>query len=99
MAIYLKEGEKQLGELKERSRQELLEQQKQRDEFQQEWLDIEKAMRASLEGEKRKLEIIRKENLAELGRQGLLKELKEKQQQEIDLLVTKQLQLKKTLEQ
>ena len=67
LAIYLKEGEKQLGELKERSRQELLEQQKQRDEFQQEWLDIEKAMQASLEGEKRKLERIRKENLAELG--------------------------------
>ena len=44
LAIYLKEGEKQLGELKERSRQELLEQQKQRDEFQQAWLDIEKAM-------------------------------------------------------
>ena len=44
LAIYLKEGEKQLGELKERSRQELLEQQKQRDEFQQEQLDIEKAM-------------------------------------------------------
>ena len=65
MVIYLKEGEKQLGELKERSRQELLEQQKQRDEFQQERLDI--AMRASLEGEKRKLERIRKENLAELG--------------------------------
>ena len=44
LAIYLKEGEKQLGELKERLRQELLEQQKQRDEFQQERLDIEKAM-------------------------------------------------------
>ena len=44
LAIYLKEGEKQLGELKECSRQELLEQQKQRDEFQQERLDIEKAM-------------------------------------------------------
>ena len=43
LAIYLREGEKQLGELKERSRQELLEQQKQRDEFQKEWLDIEKA--------------------------------------------------------
>ena len=93
LAIYLKEGKKQLEELKERSRQELLEQQKQRDEFQQERLDIEKAMRASLEGEKRKLERIRKENLAELGRQGLLKELKEKQQQEIDLQVAKQLQL------
>ena len=67
MAIYLKEGEKQLEELKELSRQELLEQQKQRDEFQQEWLDIEKAMRTSLESGKRKLERIRKENLAELG--------------------------------
>ena len=93
LAIYLKEGEKQLGELKERSRQELLEQQKQRDEFQQEWVDIEKAMQASLESEKRKLERIRKENLAELGRQGWLKGLKEKQQQEIDLQVAKQLQL------
>ena len=49
-------------------------------------------MQASLESEKRKLERIRKENLAELGRQGLLKELKEKQQ-EIDLQVAKQLQL------
>ena len=67
LAIYLKEGEKQLGELKERSKQELLEQQKQIDEFQQERLNIEKAMPASLEGEKRKLERIRKENLAELG--------------------------------
>ena len=36
LAVYLKEGEKQLGELKERSKQELLEQQKQRAEFQQE---------------------------------------------------------------
>ena len=36
LAIYLKEGEKQLGELRECSRQELLEQQKQRAEFQQE---------------------------------------------------------------
>ena len=53
---------------------------RQRDKFQQERLDIEKAMGASLEGEKRKLERIRKENLAELGQQGLLKELKEKQQ-------------------
>ena len=93
LAIYLKEGEKQLWELKECSRQELLEQQKQRDEFQEERSDIEKAMQASLEGEKRMLERIRKENLAELGRQGLLKELKEKQQQEIDLQVAKQLQL------
>ena len=93
LAIYLKEGEKQLGELKERSRQELLEQQKQRDEFQQEQVDLEKAMQASLESEKRKLERIRKENLAELGQQDLLKELKEKQQQEIDLQVAKQLQL------
>ena len=67
LAIYLKEGGKQLGELKERSRQELLEQQKQRAEFQQERVDIEKAMQASLESEKRKLERIRKENLAELG--------------------------------
>ena len=66
LAIYLKEGEKQLGELKEHSRQELLEQQKQRAEFQQEWVDIEKAMQASLESEKRELERIRKENLAEL---------------------------------
>ena len=67
LAIYLKEGEKQLGELKERSRQEFLEQQKQRAEFQQERVDIEKAMQASLESEKRKLERIRKENLAKLG--------------------------------
>ena len=66
LAIHLKEGEKQLGELKERSRQELLEQQKQRAEFQQERVDIEKAMQASLESEKRELETIRKENLAEL---------------------------------
>ena len=66
LAIYLKEGEKQLGELKERLRQELLEQQKQRAEFQQEWVDIEKTMQASLESEKRELERIRKENLAEL---------------------------------
>ena len=50
-------------------------------------------MRASLESEKRKLERIRKENLAKLGRQDLLKELREKQQQEIDLQVAKQLQL------
>ena len=56
MAIHLKEEEKQLEELKGRLRQELLEQQKQRDEFQQEKLDIEKAMQASLEDEKRKLE-------------------------------------------
>ena len=75
LAIYLKEGEKQLGELKEHSRQELLEQQKQRAEFQQERVDIEKAMQASLESEKRKLERIRKENLVELGRQGWLKGL------------------------
>ena len=66
LAIYLKEGEKQLGELKERLRQELLEQQKQRAEFQQERVDIEKAMQASSESEKRELERIRKENLAEL---------------------------------
>ena len=66
LAIYLKEGEKQLEKLKEHSRQELLEQQKQRAEFQQEWVDIEKAMQASLESEKRELERIRKENLAEL---------------------------------
>ena len=50
-------------------------------------------MQASLEGEKRKLERIRKENLVELERQGVLRELKEKQQQEIDLQVAKQLQL------
>ena len=56
LAIHLKEGEKQLEELKGRSRQKLLEQQKQRDEFQQEKLDIEKAMQASLEDKKRKLE-------------------------------------------
>ena len=56
LAIHLKEEEKQLKELKGRSRQELLEQQKQRDEFQQEKLDIEKAMQASLEDEKTKLE-------------------------------------------
>ena len=67
LAIYLKEGEKQLGELKEHLRQELLEQQKQRAEFQQEWVDIEKAVQASLDSEKRKLKKIRKENLAELG--------------------------------
>ena len=50
-------------------------------------------MQASLESEKRKLERIRKENLAELGQQGWLKGSKEKQQQEIDLQVAKQLQL------
>ena len=66
LGIHLKEEEKQLEELKERLRQELLEQQKQRNEFQQEWLDTEKAMQASLEDEKRKLERIRKENLVEL---------------------------------
>ena len=66
MAIYLKEGEKQLGELKECLKQELLEQQKQRAEFQQERVDIEKAMQASLESEKRELERIRKENLVKL---------------------------------
>ena len=93
LAIYLKEGEKQLGELKERSKQELLEQQKQRAEFQQEWVDIEKAMQASLESEERELERIRKENLVKLERRGWLKGLKEKQQQEIDLQVAKQLQL------
>ena len=97
LAIYLKEGEKQLGELKERSKQELLEQQKQRAELQQEWVDIEKAMQASLESEKRELERIRKENLVELERQGWLKGLKEKQQQEIDLQVTKQLQLNENM--
>ena len=91
LAIHLKE--KQLEELKERSRQELPEQQKQRDEFQQEQLDTEKATQASLEGEKRKLEKIRKENLVELEQQGVFKKLKEKQQQEIDLQVAKQLQL------
>ena len=63
MGIHLKEEEKQLEELKERSRQELLEQQKQQNEFQRERLDTEKAMQASLEDEKRKLETIRKENL------------------------------------
>ena len=57
LAIHLKEEEKQLEELKERSKQELLEQQKQRDEFQQEKLDIEKAMQASLEDEKKKTEM------------------------------------------
>ena len=50
-------------------------------------------MQASLEGEKRKLERIRKENLVELERQGVFKKLKEKQQQKIDLQVAKQLQL------
>ena len=50
-------------------------------------------MQASLEDEKRKLERIRKENLVELERQGMLRELKEKQQLEIDLQVAKQLQL------
>ena len=93
MGIHLKEEEKQLEELKERSRQELLEQQKQRNEFQQEQLDTEKAMQASLEDEKRKLERIRKENLVELERQGVLREFKKKQQLEIDLQVAKQLQL------
>ena len=66
LGIHLKEEEKQLEELKQRSRQELLEQQKQRNEFQRERLDTEKAMQASLEVEKRKLERIRKENLVEL---------------------------------
>ena len=56
LAIHLKEEEKQLKELKERSRQELLEQQKQRDKLQQEKLNIERAIQASLEDEKRKLE-------------------------------------------
>ena len=74
-------------------KQELLEQQRQRDEFQQEKLDIAKAMQASLEDERRKLEQIRVENLVELKQQGELRELKEKQQQEIDLQVAKQLQL------
>ena len=91
LAIHLKE--KQLEELKERSRQELLEQQKQRDEFQQEQLDTVKAMQASLDGEKRKLERIRKENLVELERQGMFQKVNKKQQQEIDLQVAKQLQL------
>ena len=50
-------------------------------------------MQASLEDEKRKLERIRKDNLVELERQGVLRELKEKQQLEIDLQVAKQLQL------
>ena len=50
-------------------------------------------MQASLEDEKRKLERIRKENLVELEQQGMLRELKEKQQLEIDLQVAKQLQL------
>ena len=50
-------------------------------------------MQASLESEKRELERIRKENLAKLERQSWLKGLKEKQQQEIDLQVAKQLQL------
>ena len=45
-----------------------MEQQRQRDEFQQEKLDIEKVMQASLEDEKRKLERIREENLVELKR-------------------------------
>ena len=44
-------------------------------------------MQASLQGEKRK------ENLVELERQGMFQKLKEKQQQEIDLQVAKQLQL------
>ena len=70
-----------------------MEQQKQRNEFHQEKLDREKTMQAALEGEKRKLEQIREENLIELKRQGELRELKEKQQQEIDLQVAKQLQL------
>ena len=52
-------------------------------------MDTEKAIQASLEGEKRKLERIRKENLVELERQGMFQKLKEKQQQEI----AKQLQL------
>ena len=36
--------------------------------------------------------------MAELGRQGLLKELKERQQQEIDLQVAKQLQLNENVQ-
>ena len=96
LAIHLEEGEKQLEELRGQSRQESLEQKKQRDEFQQEKLDIEKAMQASLENEKRKLEQIREENLVELKRQDELRELKEKQQQEIDLQVAKRLQLNKS---
>ena len=66
LAIHLKEGEKQLKELKERLRQELLEQQKQRDKLQQEKHNIERAIQASLAGEKRKLEQIREDNLVEL---------------------------------
>ena len=66
MAIHLKEEEKQLKELKEWSRQELLEQQKQRDKLQQEKLNIERAIQASLEDEKRKPEQIREDNLVEL---------------------------------
>ena len=66
MAIHLKEEEKQLKELKEQSRQELLEQQKQRDKLQQEKLNIERAIQASLEDDKRKLEQIREDNLVEL---------------------------------
>ena len=54
-------------------------------------------MQASLEGEKRKLERIRKENLVELERQGVFQKLNEKQQQEIDLQVAKQLQLNENL--
>ena len=56
-------------------------------------MDTEKAIQASLEGEKRKLERIRKENLVELEQQGVFQKLKKKQQQEIDLQVAKQLQL------
>ena len=66
MAIHLKEEEKQLKELKERSRQELLEQQKQRDKLQQEKLSIERAIQTSLVDEKRKLEQIREDNVVEL---------------------------------
>ena len=43
-----------------------MEQQKQRNEFRQEKLDREKTMQAALEGEKRKLEQTREENLIEL---------------------------------
>ena len=48
LAIHLKREEEQLEGLKEKLRQELLEQQKQRAELQQEKRNIERAMQASL---------------------------------------------------
>ena len=87
LAIHLKREEEQLEGLKEKLRQELLEQQKQRAELQQEKRDIERAMQASLEDEKRKLEMVRAENLVEIKWQSELREIKERQQQEVDLQI------------